>query len=138
MTDNGITISKGMQQSTTQSCNSELKSLREKTAQIGIAFGCSQRVGSCYLEVSFGTTGVGTWCYLECYLVLSGVLPGVTWALPGRYLALPGVLFWSRFFYGPKISAFLKLKLLEKNQFPLRDVTWAHACSRYLFTWPTL
>ena len=42
-----------------------------------------QRVGSCYLEVSFGTTGVDTWCYLECYLVLPGVLPGVIWALPG-------------------------------------------------------
>ena len=48
-----------------------------------------QRVGSChgYLEVSFGITDVDSWCYLECYLVLPGVLPGVTW----RYLVLPGV-----------------------------------------------
>ena len=90
--------------------------------------------------------------------------------LPGCCLALPGFSsFWSSFLYGPKISAFLKLKfmysqvffhpnvagveshfvsflklhynfhlLLGKNQFPPRDVTWAHACSRYLFTWPTL
>ena len=42
-----------------------------------------QRVGNCYLEVPFGTTGVDTWCYLGCYLVLPGVLPGVTWVLPG-------------------------------------------------------
>ena len=69
------------------------------------------------------------------------MLPGVTWALPGVtgcYRVLPGFLFWSIFFCGPKISAFLKLKLLGKNQFPPRDVTWAHACSRCLFTWPTL
>ena len=71
-----------------------------------------------------GVTWRVTWCYL-----------GVTWALPGRYL---GFHFGVFFFCGPKISAFLKLKLLEKNQFPPRDVTWAHACSRYLFTWPTL
>ena len=82
-----------------------------------------QRVGSCYLEVSFGTTGVDTWCYLECYLVLPGsylecylVLPGVTWALPGRYL---GFYFGVVFLCGPKISAFLKLKLLEKINFHL-------------------
>jgi hypothetical protein len=44
----------------------------------------SQRVGSCYLEVSLGTTGVDTWCYLECYLVLHGVTwAGVAW----HYLA---------------------------------------------------
>ena len=42
-----------------------------------------QRVGSCYLELSFGTTGVDTWCYLECYLVLPGVSPGVTWCYLG-------------------------------------------------------
>ena len=55
-----------------------------------------QRVGSCYLEVSFGTKGVDTWCYLECYLVL-----------PGRCLALPGFLFWSRFlFVVPKYPRF--------------------------------
>ena len=40
-------------------------------------------MGNCYLdsEVSFGTTGVDTWCYLECYLVLPEVLPGVTWSV---------------------------------------------------------
>jgi hypothetical protein len=32
-------------------------------------FSYQSAVGSCYLEVSFGTTGVDTWCYL--------VLPGV-------------------------------------------------------------
>ena len=48
-----------------------------------------QRVGSCYLEVSFGTTGVDTWCYLECYMVLPAA---------GRCLALPGFPFWSSFF----------------------------------------
>ena len=46
-----------------------------------------------------------TWCYLECYL-------GVAW----RYL---GFYFRVVFFYGPKISAFLKLKLLGKDQFHL-------------------
>ena len=35
-----------------------------------------------------GVTWSVTWCYLECYLVL-----------PGRCLALPGFLFWSRFFF---------------------------------------
>ena len=84
----------------------------------------SQRVGSRYLEVSFSTTDVDTWCYLECYLVL-----------PGHWL---GFRFGVGLFCDPKISAFLKLKLVEKNQFPPGDVTWAHACSRYLFTWPTL
>ena len=64
-----------------------------------------QRVGSCYLEVSFDTTGVDAWCYLECYLVL-----------PGRYL---GYYLGVCFFCGPKISAFLKLKLLEKINFHL-------------------
>ena len=29
----------------------------------------AQRVGSCYLDVPFDTTSVGTWCYLECYLM---------------------------------------------------------------------
>ena len=84
--------------------------------------------------------------YRRGHLVLPGVLPGVIWSVTWCYLgvtwALPGVtwgfILESFFFYGPKISAFLKLKLLEKIQFPLRDVTWAHACSRYLFTWPTL
>ena len=55
-----------------------------------------------------------TWCYLECYLVLPGVSPGVTWALPG-YLA-----FFYVFFLCPKITAFLKLKLFEKNNFHLK------------------
>ena len=45
-------------------------------------------MGSCYLEVSFGTTGVGTWCYLECYQVLPGVLPGVTWSVTWCYLGV--------------------------------------------------
>ena len=101
-----------------------------------------QRVGSCYLEVTFGTTGVDTWCYLEFYLVLPGVLPGVTRSVTWCYLGVAwrrwrylGFLFWSSFFCGPKMSAFLKLELLDKNQFPPRDVAWAHACSRYLFTW---
>ena len=58
-----------------------------------------------------------------CYLVF-----------PGRYLGF----ILECFFCGPKISAFLKLKLLEKKQFPTGDVPWAHACNRYLFTWPTL
>ena len=74
-----------------------------------------QRVGSCYLELSFGTTGVDTWCYLECYLVLPGVLPGVTWSVTWCDLGvawLPG--FFYVFFCGPKITAFLKLKLFEK------------------------
>ena len=84
----------------------------------------------CHSALQAWTPGV-TWCYLECYLVLPGVLPGVTW----RYLRF---YFGVVFFCGPKISAFLKLKLWEKNQFPPGDVTWAHACSRYLFTWPTL
>ena len=53
----------------------------------------------------------------------------------GCYL---GFYFGVVFFGGPKISAFLKLKLLEKDQFPPRDVTWAHVCSCYMFTWPTL
>ena len=60
----------------------------------------SQRVGSCYLELSSGTTGVDTWCYLECYLVLPGVTWSVTWCylvchlvLPGRCLALPGFFY---------------------------------------------
>ena len=84
-------------------------------------------VGSCYLEVSFGTTGVGN-------LVLPGVSPGVTWALPGvTWVFYFGVVF----FFVPKKSAFLKLKLLEENQISPGDVTWAHACSRYLSTWPT-
>ena len=55
-----------------------------------------------------GVTWSVTWCYLECYLVLPGVSPGVTWALPG-YLA------FFMFFLGPKITAFLKLKLFEKK-----------------------
>ena len=96
-----------------------------------------QRVGSRYLEVSFGTTDVDTWCYLECYLVLPRVLQCYL-VLPGGCLALPGFYFGVVFFCGPKISAFLKLKLLEKKQFPPGDVTWAHTCSRHLFTWPTL
>ena len=52
-----------------------------------------QRVGSCYLEVSFGTTGVDIWFYLECYLVLPGVLPGVLLGCY-NYLALPGFSFY--------------------------------------------
>ena len=95
----------------------------------------------CHSALQAWTLGV-TWGVTWCYLVLPGVLPGVTWSVtwcylvPGRCLVLPGYSFG--FFGGPKISAFLKLKLLEENQFPPRDVTWAHACSRYLFTWPTL
>ena len=80
-----------------------------------------------------GVTWSVTWCYLVLPWVLPGVIPGVTWALPG----VTWVFISESFFYGPKISAFLKLKLLGKDQFPPRDVTWAHACSRYLFTWPT-
>ena len=56
--------------------------------------------------------------------MLPGVLRGVPWALPG--------VTWGYmlecFLYAPKISAFLKFKLLGKNHFPPRDVTWAHAC----------
>ena len=67
-----------------------------------------QRVGSCYLEVSLGTTGVDTWCYLECYLVLPGALPGVTWCYLGvawRYLVFYfGVGFF--FFVVPKYPRF--------------------------------
>ena len=89
----------------------------------------------CHSALQAWTPGVAwsvTWCYLECYLECYLVLPG-------RCLAIPGFLFWIRLFFGGlKISAFLKLKPLEKDQFPPRDVTWAHACSRYLFTWPTL
>ena len=78
----------------------------------------NQRVGSYYLEVSFGTTGVGTWCYLECYLVLFGR------CLASGYLGFYfGVVFSFCFFCGPKISAFLKLKPLVKNQFPPVVVT---------------
>ena len=90
----------------------------------------TQRMGSCYLEVSFGTTGVDTWCYL----VLPGVLLGVIWALPGvawRYL---GFYFGVFFLCGPKISAFLKLKLLEKKSIS----TWRCYLGPRLFTWPTL
>ena len=47
--------------------------------------------------------------------MLPGVLPGVTWALPGVYT---WVFILKYFLCGPKISAFLKLKLLGKNQFP--------------------
>ena len=39
--------------------------------------------------------------------------------LPGRCLALPGFLFRSRFSCGPEISAFFKLKILEKIDFHL-------------------
>ena len=56
MTDNGITISKGMQQPSTCDCNSELDSLREKTAQLGIAFGCSE--SRSLLQVELGLTCV--------------------------------------------------------------------------------
>ena len=57
--------------------------------------------------------------YRRGHLVLPGVLPGVTWVLPGRYLGVTWVFILESFFFGgPKISAFLKLKLLEKNQFP--------------------
>ena len=41
-------------------------------------------------------------------LVLPAALPGVTWALPG-------LLFWD--FCGPKMSAFLNLKLLKQMNF---------------------
>jgi hypothetical protein len=56
VTDNGITISKDMQQSSTQSCNSELNSLHEKTTQMGIAFGCSE--SRSLLQVELGLTCV--------------------------------------------------------------------------------
>ena len=88
-------------------------------------------MGSCYLEVSFGTTGVDTWCYLECYL---GVTWSVTWCYLGvawRYL---GFILESCF-CGPKISAFLKLKLKKKSP---GNVTWSRACPCYLVAWPTL
>ena len=51
-------------------------------------------MGSCYLEVSFGTTGVGNL-----------VLPGVTWSVTWCCLALPTFSFWDGFnffFCGPK------------------------------------
>jgi len=56
VTDNGITISKDMQQSSTKSCNSELNSLREKTAQMGIAFRCSESRN--LLQIELGLTCV--------------------------------------------------------------------------------
>jgi hypothetical protein len=56
VTDNGITVSKDMQQSSTQSCNTELNSLREKTAQMGIAFRCSE--SRSLLQVELGLTCV--------------------------------------------------------------------------------
>ena len=63
-----------------------------------------------------------TRCHLECYLVL-----------PGRYLGCHS----GKFFYGPKISAFLNLKLLKKKMSP-GNVTWSRACPCYLVAWPTL
>ena len=68
------------------------------------------RVGNCYLEVLPGRTGVVAW-------VLPGVLPGVTWRYLECYLVLPGRYlgcYFGMFFCGPKIPAFLKLKLLKK------------------------
>ena len=53
----------------------------QSPATDSITLTTTSRVGSCYLEVSFGTTGVATWG--RGYLVCPGVLPGVTWALPG-------------------------------------------------------
>ena len=54
-------------------------------------------MGSCYLEVSLGTTGVGN-------LVLPGVLPSVniTWALP--VVQLPPEGFYLFFFGSPKTN----------------------------------
>ena len=57
----------------------------------------AQRLGSCYLEVSFGTTGLQraarqsgvTWCYLA----LPGVLPSVTWAPPRLWFGGVFILF---------------------------------------------
>ena len=48
--------------------------------------------------------------------MLPGVLHGVTLTLPRGYL---GFYFGITIFYGPKISAFLKLKLLGKINFHL-------------------
>ena len=92
-------------------------------------------MGSCYLEVSFGTTGVDTWCYLECYLVLPGMFPGVTWALPDVTLVFILESFFLLWSQNIRVS---QTQTFDKDQFPPRGVTWAHACSRYLFTWPTL
>ena len=102
-----------------------------------------QRVGSYYLGVSWechsalqawtpGVTWSVTcqWCYLECYNYL---------VLPERCLALPGVFISEYFFCAvPKYPLSSNSNFSTKNQFSPRDVTWAHACSRYLFTWPTL
>ena len=74
----------------------------------------AQRVGSCYLEVLFGTTGVDTWCYLECYLVLPGVLPAVV--LPGRYL---GFYFGVGCFFVPKYPRFSNSNFWKKINFHL-------------------
>ena len=60
----------------------------------------SPRVGNYYLEVLHRRIGVVAW-------VLRGALLGVTWALPGLF-------FWEVCFGGPKIFAFLNLKLLKK------------------------
>ena len=65
------------------------------------------RVDNCHLEVLPGRTSVVVW-------VLPGALPGVTWSVTWYYLGC----YFGDFFCGPKISAFLNLKLL-KNIFYL-------------------
>ena len=84
--------------------------------------------------------------YRRGHLVLPGVLPGVTWSVTWCYLVLPGVLpgvTWvfilkSVFFLWSQNIRVSQTQTFGKDHFPPRDVTWAHACSRYLFTWPTL
>ena len=76
----------------------------------------TQRVGNCYLEVSFGTTGVDTWCHLECYLECYLVLPGVTWSVTWCYLGVAWrylgffyfevVLLWSQNVRVPQTQTF--------------------------------
>ena len=68
-----------------------------------------------YLKVSFGTTGAR-----RGHLVLPGVTWSVTWCYLGVAWCYLGLYFGVvSFFCGPKISAFLKLKLLEKINFHL-------------------
>ena len=95
------------------------------------------RVGNSYLEdlVLLGRTGVVAWVLPE---VLPGVLPGVTWCYLECYLDVTWVvILGSLFFCGPKISAFLNLKLLKTIISP-GNVTWSRVCPCYLVAWPTL
>ena len=75
-------------------------------------------------------------------MVLARVLLGVTWSVTWCYL---GVTWrYLGFFFGvvPKISFFCMVpkhsRSSNSNFWEKRDFPWAHTCSRYLFTWPTL